>query len=86
MMTKLLDFQTKYNLKRKSHIDQKIHILSTACYALWPMFHFSNIGTFQSTYVAAWDKEWWGTHLKCKNTFTPYQTTVRALFVAKPRN
>jgi hypothetical protein len=57
MMTKLLDFQTKYNLNRKSRIDQTIHKLSAACYALWLMFHFSNIGTFKSTYFAAWDEE-----------------------------
>jgi hypothetical protein len=27
MMTKLLGCQTKYNLNRKSHVDQTIHIL-----------------------------------------------------------
>jgi hypothetical protein len=57
MMTKLLGFQIKYNLKRKSCIDQTIHKLSAACYALWSKFHFSNIVTFQSTYFAAWDEE-----------------------------
>ena len=57
MMTKLLGFQTKYNLNRKSRIDQMIHKLSAACYAIWSMFHISNIGTFQSTYFAAWDEE-----------------------------
>jgi hypothetical protein len=65
MMTKLLGFQTKYNLNMKSHIYQTIHKLSAACYALWPMFHFSNIGTFQSTYFAAWgEKRWVGDSFK----------------------
>ena len=40
MIIKLLGFQTKQNLNRKSHIDQMIHRLSAACYAFWSMFHY----------------------------------------------
>jgi len=86
-MTKLLGFQTEQNLNRKSHIDQMIHKLSAACYALWSMFHISDIGTFLSIYFAAWDEERWGESLfNSKNVFTLYKTTVRALFGAKPKN
>lgn len=60
MMTKLLGFYTKQNLNRKSHIDQMIHKLSAACYALWSMFHISNTGIFQSIYFATWDEASWG--------------------------
>jgi hypothetical protein len=84
---KITDFQTKYNLNMKSHIDQTIHKLSAACYAFWSMFHISNIGTFQSTYFATLDEERCGGYLfDSKNVFTLYKATIRTLFGAKPRN
>jgi len=50
--TKFLGLQTDNQPNWKNHIDQIIHNLSGACYAVRLMFHISNMRTLNSIYFA----------------------------------
>ena len=83
--TELLCFQIDYHLNRKSHIDQMIHKLSAACYALWAIFYISNIGSPESIYFATFHSAVqhgiiWGRGRAIHLTVKMY------LFGAKPTN
>jgi hypothetical protein len=88
---KFLGLEIDQRLNWKTHIEQTIPTLSTACYAVRSMFHFSNLDALKMIYFAYFHSimkygiVFWGSHTNNVRVFQLQKRIVRIMTGVRSR-
>jgi hypothetical protein len=88
---KFVGLEIDKHLSWKTHIERILPRLSSACYAIWSIFHFSNMDTLKMIYVAYFHSilkfgiMFWGNHTDSIRVFPLQKKVVRIMAGAKSR-